>query len=613
MRIGCTGGNPGQAIEWIEAGNPLCTEESWPYTSGGGREEECSSTCHPVVTVGGLARIPEEDEATLVEALKSAPVAVAIEADHTSFQLYKGGTYDDVSCGTKLDHAVLLTGFGADESGMPYYILKNSWGTSWGMGGYMYLRRNQNTCGVATMPVVPQNVQAVAGPASPRPPTPPFPPPTPPNVPPPGAASLLDAGAVAFFSACLSLLVTLFALLISAMCCKPANMLMHVCVGEMPANIARIISGIGVMRTLLPDNPVAWEWAGGWQCHVTRAGNTANLVDVTTERNCAVLGLAHLVSISSALWACAISIHLLARIVCTPRTSPVHCLRWLVCNGVPIVLCVLAVIDRWVCAPPGEVASSRPEFCTSIGSPHLGAWADLANGMFASGLAARGGDAWPLAVLAAPRALAFVLGILALLSAACSTDRLYEQRFTLQAAAVSQLEPLSGCLVFLGVSVMFWMLGLCHVVEQRWLMGSGETEMLPWLAMGADATLPAVGTIAAVCWWCSTSPRTARDARVRVRMDASMRRAAGINATGNARDSARTSLLDVGGLPPPAMMAPPMPVYHTYPTDRRQSAFGADPVAPTGPLEPLFGSAATAMPMAPDVRAPANRLYPDAR
>ena len=67
------------------------------------------------------------DEDALRSAVAKQPVSVAIEADKSAFQLYKGGVLDNAGCGTQLDHGVLVVGYGT-ENGVDYWKVKNSWG-----------------------------------------------------------------------------------------------------------------------------------------------------------------------------------------------------------------------------------------------------------------------------------------------------------------------------------------------------------------------------------------------------------------------------------------------------------------------------------------------------
>merc|ERR1711972_1242745 len=91
-----------------------------------------------VVTVTGYKDVPQNDPDQLRQAVSQGPVSIAIEADKSSFQLYNGGVFDATTCGTNLDHGVLVVGYGSDN-GQDYWKVKNSWGASWGEQGYIRL------------------------------------------------------------------------------------------------------------------------------------------------------------------------------------------------------------------------------------------------------------------------------------------------------------------------------------------------------------------------------------------------------------------------------------------------------------------------------------------
>lgn len=152
---GCYGGLMDEAFEYA-MDNGMCLEEEYPYTATS--NEECKK-CNPVVSVSGCVDVTPNNQVHLKEAVYNTPVSIAIEADTRVFQMYTGGVLTSDACGTNLDHGVLIVGYGV-ESDIPYWLVKNSWGPSWGEGGYIKIERSDSTndpgiCGIAMQPSYP--------------------------------------------------------------------------------------------------------------------------------------------------------------------------------------------------------------------------------------------------------------------------------------------------------------------------------------------------------------------------------------------------------------------------------------------------------------------------
>jgi KDEL-tailed cysteine endopeptidase len=134
--MGCNGGLMDHAFAWIEKNGGLCTEADYPYVSGETKTAgTCKKTCKVVdySKIASFVDVEPSSDIAMMTALSQQPVSIAIEADQREFQLYKSGIFTGV-CGNKLDHGVLVVGYGPE-----YYLVKNSWGLSWGDGGYIKL------------------------------------------------------------------------------------------------------------------------------------------------------------------------------------------------------------------------------------------------------------------------------------------------------------------------------------------------------------------------------------------------------------------------------------------------------------------------------------------
>jgi C1A family cysteine protease len=139
---GCNGGLMDYAFQYIEK-NPLELEGDYPYTA---RDGTCHATAAKgVAHVSGFTDVPANQASQLVAALNNTTVSVAIEADQMAFQSYKSGVIT-TGCGTQLDHGVLAVGYGT-LNGQAYFLVKNSWGASWGDQGYVRIGQN-NVCGI---------------------------------------------------------------------------------------------------------------------------------------------------------------------------------------------------------------------------------------------------------------------------------------------------------------------------------------------------------------------------------------------------------------------------------------------------------------------------------
>jgi cathepsin L len=137
---GCNGGLMDYAFEFAE-GTSVATEDSYAYTA---RDGSCKSSYSTAIPQGGVTGYSDvsSSASALKSALNSNPVSVAIQADQSVFQQYTGGVISS-GCGSNLDHGVLAVGYDGNT-----IKVKNSWGSSWGVQGYVQIDASQ--CGITT-------------------------------------------------------------------------------------------------------------------------------------------------------------------------------------------------------------------------------------------------------------------------------------------------------------------------------------------------------------------------------------------------------------------------------------------------------------------------------
>lgn len=139
-----------QAFDYVRQNGGVDTEASYPYKA---REGQCSFDKNNIgATLVNYTDIPYGDEQALQAAIATVgPVSVGIDATGIFFQFYHSGVFHGLFClKTLLTHGVAAVGYGTLD-GKDYYLVKNSWGESWGLKGYILMSRNRdNNCGIAT-------------------------------------------------------------------------------------------------------------------------------------------------------------------------------------------------------------------------------------------------------------------------------------------------------------------------------------------------------------------------------------------------------------------------------------------------------------------------------
>lgn len=125
------------------------SEVSYPYHATDGTCVYNASNSYTAINTVSHTAVTSGSTSALQAAIAGQVVTVTIEADKLCFQFYSSGVLDNTACGTTLDHAVAAVGYG-NENNLNYYLVRNSWGSSWGDQGYIKIAavEGDGICGI---------------------------------------------------------------------------------------------------------------------------------------------------------------------------------------------------------------------------------------------------------------------------------------------------------------------------------------------------------------------------------------------------------------------------------------------------------------------------------
>nr|XP_034366492.1 cathepsin Q-like isoform X2 [Arvicanthis niloticus] len=149
---GCRGGTTYNAFQYVLQNGGLEAETTYPYKA---KEGVCRyNPNNSLATITTFVPLSEDEDVLMDAVATKGPVAAGINVVYSSLRFYKKGIYHEPRCKRFVNHAVLVIGYGFDgneEDGKNYWLIKNSWGKQWGLGGYMKLAKDKNNhCGIAT-------------------------------------------------------------------------------------------------------------------------------------------------------------------------------------------------------------------------------------------------------------------------------------------------------------------------------------------------------------------------------------------------------------------------------------------------------------------------------
>jgi C1A family cysteine protease len=142
---GCNGGWTSSAYNYIEQAGGIEPLADYPYTAVTGSCQFDASKINEKITGWKYVTQSADESAMQNWCNSNGPLSVCVDA--ASWQFYTGGVI--TSCGQQVDHCVQVTGW-STQQGTPAWNVRNSWGTSWGIDGYLYVERGQNMCAIGS-------------------------------------------------------------------------------------------------------------------------------------------------------------------------------------------------------------------------------------------------------------------------------------------------------------------------------------------------------------------------------------------------------------------------------------------------------------------------------
>ena len=153
---GCSGGAPSSSYVFLEK-NYHVEQSAYPYTAEDGTCQSDSKPHTDVITTG-YKSVTYNKPDLMKDQLAIQPLSVFVDGSSAAFRTYSSGIFNDPDCGVFMNHCTDVVGWGI-EGDVEFWIMRNSWGTSWGEKGYMRLEiiKGAGVCGIhkqAQYPIV---------------------------------------------------------------------------------------------------------------------------------------------------------------------------------------------------------------------------------------------------------------------------------------------------------------------------------------------------------------------------------------------------------------------------------------------------------------------------